>query len=209
MKWELPPKREAKVAELIGKISEILDSDIDEMSKATSQRQAQCLASMLRPLINMERPNTGTTALADRRQKPWRVQCRFGFDDGSYSLADDGEFEWETVYGFDAVIEVVRACFDDYHWETGSWGDAPEFNNKAMKQRFGGMYSNISKGGGEASTRIVYAEPPSIGMFLDVTIERAEEEDAQKKLDLEETNEDSSKPAINRLREMREARGKS
>lgn len=210
MKWKLSPECEDKTVGLVRQIADVLEEDVRHMSDVTGQKRAQCLASILRPMINMQLPNTGPAALVDRRQKPWRVQCWFGFVNKTYDLDDEGEFEGEVVRGFDAVIEVVRDCFDDYHGPTGDvWSSAPEFNDKSMRQRFGGLYSNISKGGGEASTRITYETANNRHMFLDVTVERADEEPEQKDLDLEEINPDSPRPGVDRLRAMREARGQS
>lgn len=207
MKWKLPPRREHEVSELVRQIAETIEQDVQDMASSTGQRRAQCLATILRPFINMQLPNAGPAAIIDRRQKPWRVQCRFGYDDGSYTLDDDGEFDWEVVSGFDAVIELVRACFDDFHDPDGAfWFDAAEFNDKAMKQRFGGLYSNISKGGGEASTRILYMAPDDVLSFVDVTVERG---DGENSLDAEAPAKDSSSPGVSRLREMRAARANS
>ena len=210
MKYKLPPSREDKARELIAELAELLAPDIERVSRGTGKRTAQCLASLLRPMINQELSNAGSLAVVDRRQRLWKVKCRFGYNSGVMELCDDGEFEWETVRGFDEVEDTVRACFDDFnepHDTTSK--DYIVFDEKNMRQRFGGLYPTISRGGGKAATRIYYEIEGGEDYFLNVRIERAEEEAPQKDLDLEEINPDSPKPAINRLRAMREARGQS
>ena len=210
MKYRIPPSREDRARELVAELADLLAKDIESVSKGTGKRTAQCFASLLRPMINQEMPNAGSLAVVDRRQRLWRVKCQFGFNSGVMEFCDDGEFEWETVRGFDAVIDVVRACFDDFNEPySTTWKDYASFNEKDMRQRFGGLYTNISKGGGEAGTRLFYEMEDGDDYFLNVNIERAEETPPQKDLDLEEINPDSPKPAVNRLRAMREARGQS
>jgi hypothetical protein len=210
MKWKLPPKREDEASGLVGELAELLASDVDAMAAHTGQKKAQCLATMLRPLINMQLPNTGKSAVYDRRQKEWNVQCTFGaVNGGAHDHDEDGEFAAETVRGFDHVIDVIRECVDDFHEPTGNvWHDFNEFNDRSMKQRFGGLYSNIAKGGGEASTRIFYEVAGETMRFVDVAVERAKL-GADQKLDADMTNKDSAPSAVSRLRAMREARGQS
>lgn len=213
MKWKLPPKREDAASALLGEIAELLTKDIDAMASHTGQKRAQCLATMLRPMINMECPNVGASAVVDRRQRAWSVQCTFGQAIGAnYDHDADGEFEPEVVRGFDRVIDVVRACVDDFLEPVGNnWTDLNEFNDRNMKQRFGGLYSNISSGGGEASTRIFYELAGEQVCFVDVAVERQQTptDAEQKGLDAETTNEDSAPSAMSRIRQLREARGKS
>lgn len=121
-------------------------------AKLSGRTIVSCMTAMLKALM-IKHIKEDAPDHEDRRVREWSVKTSFwditeGFESGVLL----GESDGETVKGLLSVVPLVQTYA--YHMHPDE--DLMEFCEARLNQWFGGLYSNISKGGGQTYTRVYY-----------------------------------------------------
>lgn len=114
-----------------------------------------CMTTMVRAMLRSHMQPPKMDRGRDIRMRDWKVKIYFwdityGFEGGV--LLGENSGSGDTITGLQAVVPFVKQYASDMH--PGEQLDV--FGGGPLRQRFGGLYSAISKGSGKASTRLHY-----------------------------------------------------
>ena len=125
------------------------------MAERTGRKLPSCLATVMLPYVKNYVDPQGGEALArfDNRVRAWKVKVYFWDvsqgNDGAVLLADS---EPEVVQGMAEVGALLVEYKEVRHPDT----DIEKFSTVELSKRLGGMRPAISRGNGQAVTRIFY-----------------------------------------------------
>lgn len=143
------------------------------MAERTGRKLPSCLATIMLPYVKNYVDPQGGEALAhhDNRVRSWHVHIYFWDvsqgNDGAMLLAEnDGG---ETVRGMSEIAELLIEYKGHRH---GEFTEIEKFTPTELSKRLGGMRPAISRGNGQAVTRIFY-EVAEKHFMCQVEIQRA------------------------------------